>query len=198
MFWASYPSFTLRLAFLHICAHSLPLYLTFSASVGAIGNSLLVVSKIVSTQKSRGKTEAFVHEADKKPEGFPSLVDASKYWVNVSWGQQSDCWIWTISRVIQVRRPHRELTCNVMAPARQTVDIWNPAAWLTAWQQIISSCCFCVGQGVLQDHGKFLNAAASLTGSVCTCVGVCVNQGLLRMEAKGGNFQRLHTFQLHY
>lgn len=27
---------------------------------------------------------------------------------------------------------------------------------------------------VLQDHRKFLNAVVSVTGSVCTCVGVCV------------------------
>lgn len=46
---------------------------------------------------------------------------------------------------------------------------------------------------MLQDHGKFLNAVASLTGSVCTCVGVCTNQALLRMKAKGGGGS---TFEL--
>lgn len=48
---------------------------------------------------------------------------------------------------------------------------------------------------VLQDHRKFLNAVASLAGSVCECVGVLACKSGPPAHKKRGNFQRFHTLK---
>lgn len=60
-------------------------FLSLSVCVGATGNSLLVISDNFSLN-CRG--EATVHKADEKLCFLP-LADFPKYWVIVSWGQQS-------------------------------------------------------------------------------------------------------------
>lgn len=145
-------------------------FLSLSVCVGATGNSLLVFSDNFFLN-CRG--EAFVNKADKKLDFLLSQTSPNIGLLSAEVSNLTG-WVWIISLVIQVRRPHFDF--NSMAPGRKKVDIWNPADWPKAWQQIISSRCFCVNQGERQQsvtRPQEVSQCCGLTYWFCVCMSWC-------------------------
>lgn len=98
--------------------------------------------------------EAFVHKADKKQEGFLFLshrlnADFSKYWVIVSWGQQSNCgglnYITRYSSEASSSWGYIEFDHTSYENPPEGRDLFstrNTPEWLGMWQNIISGGCF--------------------------------------------------------